>query len=246
MARPTTPRRPASFEQADAGLTGVLADLEGAEQYTDWIISLFAPHLRGRILEVGAGQGTYSARLAAFGEVVAVEPSTAQCDVLGERLAGVAGTTVINGDLADVPAAPTFDAIVMINVLEHIPDDADAVRRCADLLSPGGHLLVWVPAFEALYGRFDHEIGHYRRYRRRPLHTLITSSNLRVDTLRHANLPGFFAWWLVVRVLRRRPTSGGLAGFYDRRLVPLIRRVEGRVTPPFGQSLLLIASKPAH
>jgi SAM-dependent methyltransferase len=244
MTEPTARRRPATFEQADAGLTSVLADLEGAEQYTDWIISLFAPHLRGRILEVGAGQGTYSARLAAFGDVVAVEPSTAQCDVLRERLAGVAGTSVINGDLAAVPSAPTFDSIVMINVLEHIPDDHDALRRCAELLSPGGHLLVWVPAFEALYGRFDHEIGHYRRYRRRPLRTLVTQSGLQIDTLRHANLPGFFAWWLIVRVLHRRPTSGGLAGFYDRRLVPLIRRVEQRVTPPFGQSLLLVARKP--
>lgn len=244
MTDSTARRRPASFEQADAGLTEVLADLEGAEQYTDWIISLFAPHLRGRILEVGAGQGTYSARLATFGEVVAVEPSTAQCDVLRQRLDGVAATSVINGDLSAVPTTTTFDAIVMINVLEHIPDDRDALRQCAELLSPGGRLLVWVPAFEALYGRFDHEIGHHRRYRRRPLDALVTGSGLRVDTLRHANLPGFFAWWLIVRVLRRRPTSGGLAHFYDRRLVPLIRRIEARVTPPFGQSLVLIARKP--
>jgi SAM-dependent methyltransferase len=244
MTDSTARRRPASFEQADAGLSSVLADLEGAEQYNDWIISLLAPHLRGRILELGAGQGTFTERLAAFGEIVAVEPSAAQCGVLRQRLDNVAGTSVINGDLSAVPPSDVFDTIVMINVLEHIPDDHDALLRCAELLRPGGRLLVWVPSFEALYGRFDHEIGHYRRYRRVRLRTLVTRSGLQVDTLRHANLPGFFAWWLIVRVLGRRPTSGGLAGFYDRRLVPVIRRVEGRLPPPFGQSLLLIAAKP--
>ena len=52
------------------------------------------------------------------------------------------------------------------------------------------------------------------------------------------NLPGFFAWFLYTRVLRRQLDEGGI-GFYDK-LIPFIRAVEGRIRPPFGQTLVAL------
>jgi hypothetical protein len=105
--------------------------------------------------------------------------------------------------------------------------------------------VLWVPAFDSLYGRFDHLIGHYRRYRRLDLEARCADAGLAVIESRYANLPGFAAWWLIVRVLRRTPTAGGLARVYDRYAVPVIRRVEARVRVPFGQSILLVAARPS-
>lgn len=239
---PRADRTPAPFDEADRGLRDVLAALEGAEHYTDWLWSLVRPHLRGRVLEVGAGRGTFSHRLVEVAPLVAVEPSAAQVAVLRECIEPL-GATVIQGVLDDVGGAP-YGTIVMLNVLEHIPDDDAALATCQRLLEPGGTLVLWVPAFESLYGRFDHRIGHYRRYRRADLTARCARAGLRVEQCRYANLPGFFAWWLIVRLLRRVPTAGGLAGLYDRFVVPVARRVEARLPVPFGQSLFLVATRP--
>ncbi len=104
-------------------------------------------------------------------------------------------------------------------------------------------MVLWVPAFEALYGKFDQRIGHYRRYRRNELLALVHHVGFQQVTARYTNIPGFFAWWLVVRVLGRAPTAGRLASTYDRYFIPVIRRVERFVRPPIGQSLLVVAQR---
>lgn len=240
-----TPRRPppAEFADADRDLVEVLASLEGAVNYADWLASLVEPHAQGRILEIGAGSGTITERLASFGTVTALEPSASLAAALRTRLAGRAA--IVEGMLEHLDDSQRFDTAVMVNVLEHIPDDLDALRRVHAHLAEGGHLVLWVPAFESLYGRFDQMIGHHRRYRRTQLVERCRSAGFEIVDCRYANLPGFFAWWLIVRMLRRVPTAGGLSSLYDRWAVPAIRRVEGRIRMPFGQSLLLVAAKPA-
>jgi SAM-dependent methyltransferase len=236
-------RSPASFDHADPHLLEVLADLEGAVEYARWIQDLIRPHVHGDILEVGAGQGTYSPALAEWGTLVALEPSEAQSALLRRKLDGHPSATVVTAGLEELTDTNSYDAIVLLNVLEHIPDDRAALATLASLLRPGGRLVLWVPAFELIYGRFDHRIGHYRRYRRRDLLEKCTAAGLRTIDARYTNLPGFFAWALVVRVLRLHPTAGHLAHFYDRAIIPVVRRIEERVRPPFGQSLLLVAER---
>jgi SAM-dependent methyltransferase len=235
---------PSSFAEADEAMLSVLGDLEGAVNYTSWILELFGNKLTGNILEVGAGQGTYSERLGLMGKLTVLEPSTAQCDVLRGRFTSVCAPEIVCGELSSLaPRNGEFDAVVAINVLEHIKDDGEALSLAFGLLKPGGHLCLWVPSFESLYGPFDRSIGHYRRYRRMSLNGAVETAGFRIVSSRYANLPGWFAWLIVVRLLRRSPTSGALSSFYDRFLVPLIRRVESVLKPPFGQSICLIAEK---
>ncbi|MFM7045993.1 MAG: class I SAM-dependent methyltransferase [Ilumatobacteraceae bacterium] len=234
---------PAGFDDADRDLVDVLASLEGAVNYASWLAALIGPHARGRILEIGAGSGTITERLIPFGAVTALEPSAALAGSLRERLGGQ--VAVVEGTLEQLGGHERFDTAVMVNVLEHLPDDADALRRLFGHLADEGRLVLWVPAFEALYGRFDQMIGHHRRYRRAELVDVCRNAGFDVIDCRYANLPGFFAWWLIVRVLRRVPTAGGLSTLYDRLAVPVIRRVERRLRMPFGQSLLLVAARPA-
>ena len=79
-------------------------------------------------------------------------------------------------------------------------------------------MVLWVPAFESLYGKFDQRIGHYRRYRRNELLALVHNVGFQQVTARYTNMPGFFAWWLLVRVLRTSPTGPRLTSFHDRLL----------------------------
>jgi SAM-dependent methyltransferase len=236
-------RTPASFDAADEGLTQVLEDLESSKNYSSWIIDLISQHVSGRILEVGAGRGTYSTYFAERGHLTALEPSEAQCAALRERLSDHPNVVVINAQLDGSAAPGSYDTVVLLNVLEHIADDHRALGDIYESLAPGGKIVVWVPAFEALYGKFDHRIGHYRRYRRDQLQAVIHNVGFQQVSARYTNMPGFFAWWLVVRVLGRTPTSGRLASTYDRFFIPVIRRVERLVRFPIGQSLLVIAQR---
>ena len=150
---------------------------------------------------------------------------------------------VVTAQLNGAAAPGSYDTVVLLNVLEHIPDDHQALGDIFESLAPGGKMVLWVPAFEALYSKFDERIGHYRRYRRNKLTTLVHNVGFGHVTARYTNMPGFFAWWLVVRMMRRTPTSGRLASIYDRVFIPVIRRVERVVRPPIGQSLLVVAQR---
>jgi SAM-dependent methyltransferase len=140
-------------------------------------------------------------------------------------------------------ATGPYDSAVMINVLEHIPDDQAALAAIHDGLRPGGTLAVFVPAYEALYSEFDRSIGHFRRYRRSTLVQALTGAGFELVDIRYFSLPGAIAWFTIARVLNRPPTSSGITQLYDRVGIPVLRRVEGRWRPPAGQSLLAIGRR---
>jgi SAM-dependent methyltransferase len=243
LRREPLQRSPASFAIADESLLEVLEGLEQAKNYSSWIQNLIEPHVSGRILEVGAGRGTYSKFFAERGHLTTLEPSVVHCAALRERLSAYPNVVVVNAQLDGTAAPGSYDTVVLLNVLEHIPDDHQALGDIYESLAPGGKLVLWVPAFEALYGKFDQRIGHYRRYRHDQLLALVHNVGFRQVTARYTNMPGFFAWWLIVRVLGRNPTAGRLASTYDRFFIPVIRRVERLVRPPIGQSLLVVAQR---
>jgi SAM-dependent methyltransferase len=164
--------------------------------------------------------------------------------LLATRFADVAGVTTVTGVVADVDASTPFGSAVMINVLEHIADDQGVLGEISDRLRPGGRLVIWVPAFEMLYSPFDRKLGHERRYRRRQLEADVRRAGYHVVESRYVNLPGWFSWLLLVRILRQEPTSPTMVRVFDRYVVPAVRRVESRVRVPFGQSVFLVARKP--
>ena len=236
--------KPADNEVVDATLASTLDTLDDAVNYLSWIVELARPHLTGPILELGAGQGTFTSSFADISAVHAVEPGDYACSVLGARFAQDDRVAVTCGMVDELPSGPQYGSAVMVNVLEHIEDDFGAVSQIADRLRPGAHLVVWVPAFMFLYSQFDHELGHHRRYRRGRLNDVMTRAGLEVVESRYVNLPGWFSWLLITRLLRQRPTSGPLVKLFDRYLVPVTRAVETRIRPPLGQSILIVAQKP--
>jgi SAM-dependent methyltransferase len=132
-----------------------------------------------RVLNAGAGQGSFSLRLARLGfEVTSVDESAAAVDVLRQRLPG-------RVELADVTTLPfageSFDAAVLGEVLEHVSDDEGALSEVARVLQPSGVLAVSVPANPARFGPSDRWAGHLRRYSRRMLVDACEGSGFRVQ-----------------------------------------------------------------
>jgi SAM-dependent methyltransferase len=246
-ARRARPTVPPDFLAADEELAGTLDALDDGTNYASWIAELVAPYLGDEVLEVGAGHGTITERIAGPGRrVVATDLSERCVDVLRERFAAASNVEVRLGPIeAAAPGGP-YDSAVLINVLEHIPDDQQALTQLSDLLKPGGRLVLWVPAFDFLYSEFDRKIGHYRRYRIPQLRPKLAGAGFEVNDIRYVNTVGAIGWLMIARLLRRDPVAGGAAKLFDKFFVPVLRVVERHFRPPFGQSVFVAAVRLPH
>jgi SAM-dependent methyltransferase len=217
-----------------------------AGNYNNWLLERGRQFLRRRVLDFGAGIGTFTDDLLAggAGEVVAVEPDPEFAPRLRERFAGDSRVTVVEADaqwLGGDEARGRFDAVLCLNVLEHIADDALVLRGFHDCLAPGGHLLLLVPAHGLLFGEIDRSVGHERRYSRAPLRSLLVEAGLEPVEVRYVNPVGAVGWLVASRLLRRDQVPAGPLRAYDR-LVPLLRRLD-RLPLPFGLSLWAVARR---
>ncbi len=162
-----------------------LARMEGgAPNYNTWLGERFRAHAGQRVLEVGAGIGTITSLLAPGRErVVALEVDDFYVRRLKNRFRDQPNVEPLLSDVAladwEKLKRERFDSIVLSNVLEHIPDDAGAVQRFAQILAGGGKLLVLVPALQWLFGSMDEAVGHYRRYTMQTLRTVLESKRVR-------------------------------------------------------------------
>jgi SAM-dependent methyltransferase len=241
-------RHRASFAEADIALEQTLDELdEHVPNYNEWLRSLVQPATSGRVLEVGAGVGTFTlALLQTADHVIAVEPSDRGSAAIAQTTHGDSRVTVVHGYAMDAEAMGPFDGAVLSNVLEHIEDDEGTLRELRALVRPGGCVAVFSPAFHFLMSDFDHSIGHVRRYRKAELRDRFVQAGFEIVEARYVNVPGFFAWLLVARLLRKRPTHSTLSRVYDRFVVPPTRWIESHIRPPFGQSVLVIGRVPAR
>jgi SAM-dependent methyltransferase len=209
-----------------------------AGRYNAWLLGRARPYLGARVLEVGAGIGTFTGALADGREVVAVEPDAALAPALR---AAAPGARVVEGEIDAAPPGP-YDSVVCFNVLEHIVDDSGALAAFRERLRPGGHLLLLVPAHPFLYGTLDRAFAHERRYAKRRLAALLRAAGLDVVALRRVNPIGALGWLVSSRVLGRSEIPAGPLRLYNR-LVPVLRVLD-RVELLVGLSLWAVARRP--
>jgi SAM-dependent methyltransferase len=214
-----------------------------APRYNAWLLERARPYLGARVVDVGAGLGTFVEPLARERAlVVAVEPDATDAAALRRRFAGVPNVRVEERDalsIADADLGGPFDAAICFNVLEHIGDDVAALRAIASQLRTGGHLCLLVPAHQALYGTIDRNVGHVRRYDRASLHAAFAAAAFEVVDMRYVNPLGALGWAVSSLALRREQVPEGPLKAYDR-LVPVLRAID-RLPLPFGLSVWAVA-----
>lgn len=209
-----------------------------------------------RVADVGSGTGIVLEQLPIQGLAVGFEFDRGALRMSQER--GLTG--LVRSSAVDLPGATgAFDAVLALDVLEHLDDDVAAMREIRRILRPGGVAVISVPAHPALWSPHDAVLHHRRRYRREELRTKLTGADLDVEQLSFA-----FATVLpvacVVRPIRRwlqrlvsAPPSDDfieLPDFVERGLyrlcrweVPLVLR--GRM--PVGLSLVArCRASPSH
>ncbi len=202
------------------------------------------------ILDAGCGTGAMSARLLRYGDVVSADFSPLALSFSRRR--GL--SHLVGADAMRLPLAScSFDAVVTMDVLEHLPDDRAALAEFYRILRPGGRVFATVPAYPHLWSEHDLALMHYRRYLRPELGTRFSEAGFTMEKLSHS----MAALYPLVAVQRRlngrrpphdpptaamplvpRPINAALIG-----LLSVENSLARRLSFPFGLSILAVARK---
>jgi SAM-dependent methyltransferase len=199
-----------------------------------------------KILEVGCGTGSNLSLLQAYGDVDAIEPDDGARALAEQR----SGLTIKGGYLPHgVPLEDGhYDLIVLLDVLEHIPEDVPALSALRSKLAPGGRILITVPAMPWLWSAHDVVHHHQRRYTAGSLTKTIRDSGLKPVHRTHFNSL-LFPLIVAVRALGKltkheggddampsRPVNGILAAIFG-----VERHWVTTLSVPFGVSMAMVA-----
>lgn len=221
--------------------------IERADNYTRWVLSTFAGHFGRSILEVGLGHGTYRRFLPVGTQYTGLDIDAGCVEMARQRYPG---DHFIVGDITSIEFGSLIrhrhiDTILCVNVLEHVRDDANAMRNMLDCLPEGGKLLLFVPAFRFLYNEMDRLAGHERRYRLRDIDGLLPG-NARFLLRRYFNAVGAVGWWANSFKRHHSLDSESVNAqieVFDRYVVPLARAVDRFTHRIIGQSAVCVIQR---
>lgn len=151
------------------------------------------------ILDIGCGTGAMAKDLQQYGNVIGCDLRHTALEYCRKRSL----SELVQGDITNLPFQDhSFDLIVALDILEHVPDDAAALKELRRVLKPNGRLVVTVPAYQFLWGNHDLALGHVRRYTARELKRKVKTANFRVSKMSHA-LSLLFPVVALMRVISR-------------------------------------------
>jgi SAM-dependent methyltransferase len=230
-------------------------DLEAmsfAVNYHRWILQIFEPYLGKRIVEVGAGTGSFSELLLERRQqsLSLVEPSEDMSQKLRARMSLVNPPFRVHIHQGlfrqlstHIRSSEQPDSIIYVNVLEHVPDDQAELCAVSDTLDKDGRIFIFVPALSWLLGSFDRQIGHLRRYSLGELQKKCRAAGFRILLSRYFDFPGVLPWWIKYRLLRSERMEPAAVRFYDKTIVPISRTLEAGFSPPLGKNIILVGQK---
>jgi SAM-dependent methyltransferase len=175
-----------------------------------------------RILEVGCGAGGMLGPLQRYGQVMGIDIDAEYVAFCKNR----GFTRVACGSGYELPFADqSFDLVCLFDTMEHIPDEARALREVRRVLVPGGRLFVSVPAYEFLWSQNDKIAHHCRRYTKGRLRKALVGAGLQPRRLTYFN--AFLLPLIVPAVLwqKLRERLGLLPPDYNNTSVRIARPI---------------------
>jgi glycosyltransferase involved in cell wall biosynthesis len=225
--------------------SNILADLQDARRFNKWMADTLRPYVGDRVLEIGAGIGTLTSQFIPRDRYVATDINGHYLHYLRSYAAGkpyLQIATVDAGRPEDFAAlGGSFDTVLMINVLEHVPDERIALENVRHALVEGGRAVILVPQNPGLYNSLDEALEHRERYTADGLRTSLERAGFHVEQLLDFNRTSVPAWFINGGLLKRRTFSRiQLKGL--ELMMPLVRRLD-TICPWRGLSVVGIGVK---
>jgi SAM-dependent methyltransferase len=185
--------------------------------------------------------------LERFGRADGIEIDPAARAVAEQRL----GRPIGDAPLPELTGVPdgTYDMVAILDVLEHVEADREALASIARKLKPGGRILITVPAHPWMWSAHDEVNHHKRRYTRKTLRRVVSEAGLKLELMTWFNsllFPLAAAARLAGRITGKEDSDDKLpprpVNALFETLFGLERYAVGRLPMPPGVSLVAIAS----
>jgi len=211
-----------------------------------------------RILDIGSGTGemiTYLKKIYPKSEFFGMDTSVLAIDYAKKRghknITKASATKLLYKN-------NYFDAVIVLDVLEHIKNDGKCITEAGRVLKKGGKLIITSPGLSFIWSKYDINQGHQRRYTRRRFIKLAKESNLKVEYISYFNFllsPPI----IIIRLLSKIKRLQGLSSYDNsinldiakvgtiNTLLKNIFLIEIRalqyIKYPFGISIVAVLSK---
>jgi len=217
-----------------------------ANNWNNYLKSHLQKHIKGNVLEVGAGIGTKTKFLfnKNVKSWVCLEPdsnlaSNIDALIAQQQISNCFSVKV--GIIDDISISDKFDTILYIDVIEHLKEDRDELNKAIQFLNKDGLLIVLVPAHNFLYSHFDSAIGHFRRYNKAMIEKF-QFENATIVKLNYLDSFGLIGSLLNKLLKQSYPTSRQI-WMWDKILVSLSRMFDRMTNYSLGKSVLAIWRK---
>jgi 2-polyprenyl-3-methyl-5-hydroxy-6-metoxy-1,4-benzoquinol methylase len=238
------------LEPTDNTGNKILEVIADASRFNHWMYQTIQPFLHGNILEIGSGIGNISTFFLTDNTMITLSDTDEfYIQKLKSKFHSFQNLKrVLLIDIQDPFFETTYasmkeqyDSIFLLNVLEHLADDNAALKNCNFLLKPGGTLLILTPAYSFLYSSLDKALGHYRRYTRSRLNSLLQMNSLVPKKSFYFNMLGIVAW-LYGKVLRLKTIPATKMSLYNK-LTPLAKFIDKIMFRKIGLSAIIVGEK---
>lgn len=199
------------------------------------------------ILDVGCGSGNMFDLLKEFGEVHGMDVSEEA--ILLSRNKGYRSLTQASIEHTPYQDA-SFDSIVALDILEHVPDDTIAIQEIYRILKPEGYLFFSIPAYNFLWGKHDELYYHFRRYTRKEIKRKLKENGMQIVKISYIE-PLFVIPVFILRNIKRAIKSErddfvvipAPINALLRKMISFEKYILRFFTIPFGVSIVGIAKK---
>lgn len=217
-----------------------------AKNWKRYWISKIRSHIKGKVLEVGAGMGSNTSYILNSNKDIAtycgIEPDTKLFSTAIEKY-NDPRISFENVTADKHKKSEEYDTLLYIDVLEHIENDAEELYNAYRLLKNNGTLIILVPAHNFLYSNFDKEIGHFRRYNKKSLTTLINPIQFNIHELYYLDSIGMMMSFLNRSIMKQSNPSKNQILFWDTCIIPISRCVDKITSYQLGKSLIAVLIK---
>lgn len=239
-----------NFNQKEIDQEGleILEVISKAKKLNRWMFETIEPYCKGAVLEIGSGIGNISEFFVNKNNDISVSDLRENYRTILKSKFNLPDTKVLDLDIVDLDfdtkskhLLNKFDSVFSLNVVEHIKDDDLAIKNMVKLLKPGGHLVILVPAHQALYNNFDVTLEHYKRYNKNTLTRLMENYGEVISSF-YFNAVGILGWWVSGKLFKNKMIPEGEMKLYNT-FVPIIKLADAVTFNRIGLSVICVIKK---
>lgn len=226
--------------------------LSQANLFNEWMYKTIQPYCsQNNVLEIGSGVGNISEFFIRNKHTIFLSDLRENYkEILLERFSH--DKNIIDFQTIDLVAENfeakythllgKFETVFALNVIEHIKDDNLAILNCKKLLKEKGKLVILVPAYQFLYNRFDEELYHFRRYKKKGMVQLFKNNNIKIVNSFYFNALGILGWYVSGKIFRNKTLPSSQVSFYNK-IIPIAKLIDFLLFNKIGLSVVVVGEK---